>query len=110
MIIVPGRLKILKEFNLDTLKEVVLPKNNAVLMILKFNKNDDCLIENYKRFEIVRFIYQVCDECGIKKIKVSITDRYTRAKRQRGPQYKQKGRVAERARDKEIRPRAAGRL
>jgi len=67
----PGKLKIKYAIELESLKELSIPKQNEVILIVKLKSNEDIMIETFKRFEVVRFLHQLCEERGQKKISVT---------------------------------------
>ena len=75
MILRTGKISIKYEVPIEDILALDFMKENAVLLIVRLKSKQDILIETYKRFEVIRFIHQACEESHIKKIRISDADK-----------------------------------
>lgn len=65
-----GKITIRYEVPIEDIITLDFMKENAVLLIVRLRSKQDFLIETFKRFEVIRFILQACEESFIKKIRI----------------------------------------
>lgn len=58
------------------MRELTFPKSNALILIIKLRSGEDLMIETFRRFEVNRFIQQVCSERMINQISLKEADMY----------------------------------
>lgn len=69
-----GKLSIKLEFEFEQMRELAFPKSNALILIIKLRTGEDLMIETFRRFEVNRFIQQVCSERLINQISLKEAD------------------------------------
>lgn len=56
------------------MRELTFPKSNALILIIKLRSGEDLMIETFRRFEVNRFIQQICSERMINQISLKEAD------------------------------------
>lgn len=70
LVLSTGRLKIRFAFNIEDIRRLILPKENVTLLSI-VTPSASLVIESFKRFEVARFLQQVCGDRGLNKILVN---------------------------------------
>ena len=70
LVLSTGRLKIKFAFSIEDIAKLVLPKDSATLLSVS-TQTASLVIESFKRFEVIRFLHQICGERGLSKISVN---------------------------------------
>ena len=66
-ILIPLKLDIKQKIPLAQITQIGLSENHFLMFSIHTNCNFDVLLESFKRFEIIRFMYQACDVMNVKK-------------------------------------------
>ena len=78
LLIVPGAVENIKSpIQLSSIEELILPDKSQVQLVLKSRNSRDMIVECFRRFELIRFLHQVCDSQVIKRFPVTLSSKYS---------------------------------
>jgi len=77
LLIVPGTVEKIKSLiELSSIQELILPEKSQVQLVLKSRTSSDMIVECFRRFELIRFLHQVCDSKAAKRFPITLSSKY----------------------------------